>query len=151
MLSHKSWSHIVTWLTLVGHVSCITTRTWSLYQFGEIVIKKLVNWLTKTLYEISHLSCYDQYFLLMHDDQLRPTFWLTLINFLFWVKCLLYVLLPHQIWTKSVHFGHVPSELPTNEKHWGWPLLLRSPLCTMPHKAGWCCTMQAKTKKKIIH
>ena len=27
-----------------------------------IVIKKLVNWLTKKLYEIGRLSCYDQYF-----------------------------------------------------------------------------------------
>ncbi len=48
-------------------------------------IKKLVNWLTKKLYEISRLSCYDQYFLLRHIDQLQPTFWLTLTNFLFWV------------------------------------------------------------------
>ncbi len=50
-----------------------------------ILIMKLVNWPTKKLYEISRLSCHDQYFLLMHGDQLRPTFWLTLTNFLFWV------------------------------------------------------------------
>ncbi len=42
-----------------------------------IVVKKLVNWLAKKLYEISRLSCYDQYFLLMHGDQLPVTFWLT--------------------------------------------------------------------------
>ncbi len=51
-----------------------------------IVIKKLVNWLTKKLYEICRLSCYDQYILLRHGDQLRPNFWLTLMNFLFWVS-----------------------------------------------------------------
>ena len=50
-----------------------------------IVIKKLVNWQTKKLYGISRLSCYEQYFLLMHSDQLPPTFRLTLTNFLFWV------------------------------------------------------------------
>ena len=50
-----------------------------------IVIRKLVNWLAKKLYGISRLSCYDQYFLLRHSEQLRPTFWLILTNFLFWV------------------------------------------------------------------
>ena len=51
-------------------------------------VVKLVNWLTKKLYKIAHLSCYDQYFLLMYGDNLRPTFWLTLTNFLFWVHFL---------------------------------------------------------------
>ena len=35
----------------------------------SIVIKKLVSWLTKKLYDISHLSSYYQYILLMQGDQ----------------------------------------------------------------------------------
>ncbi len=45
-----------------------------------IVMKKLVNWLTKKFSDISHLSPYDQYLDLMHGVQLRPTSWLTLTN-----------------------------------------------------------------------
>ena len=50
-------------------------------------------------------------------------------------KCLLYVLVPHQIRTKSVRFVHVPWEPPENEKFWGWPPLLTyiGPPC-----APWC-------------
>ncbi len=89
-LKTKTWSKLVKWVLRMvsqslGHFRVLRMgRAES--QILAIVIKKLVNWLTKKLYDISRLSCYDQYFLLMHGDQLRPTFRLTLTNFLFWVS-----------------------------------------------------------------
>ena len=67
-------------------------------------------------------------------------------------KCLLSVLVTHQIWTKSAHFTHVPCEVVNNQKNEkasGRPPLLMD---IGPPCAPWCTTQVGSAHcRSMVH